>query len=135
LIRWPGHVKPRVSDELASSIDILPTLLAAQGMPPHSDMQGVNLLDAKAVAARHAIFGECFTHNAVDLGKPASSLRWRWVIDGNWKLMLPDAHNEPDARAELYDIVRDPYEKADLLGQKPEIVERLTRELDGWWKP
>ena len=135
LIRWPGHVKPRVSDELASSIDIVPTLLAALGMPPRPDMQGINLLDAKAVAARHVIFGECFTHNAVDLGKPASSLRWRWVIDDNWKLMVPDSHNEPESRAELYDVVADPYEKTELVGEKPEVVNRLTRELDQWWKP
>ena len=37
-------------------------------------MPGVNLLDAAAVARRPAIFGECFTHNAVDLDDPAAGL-------------------------------------------------------------
>ena len=42
-------------------------------------MEGVNLLDEQAVAERTAVFGEIFTHNAVDIHDPASSLRYRWV--------------------------------------------------------
>ena len=35
---------------------------------------GVDLLDERAVTARAAVFGEVFTHNAVDIDRPASSL-------------------------------------------------------------
>lgn len=133
MIRWPGKVKPRQSDQLAMSIDLAPTLLKAAGLKPTSDMQGLNLLDDKAVSRRKTIYGECFTHNAVDLHKPAASLRWRWVIDGDWKLILPAAQNEPEAKPELFKITEDPYEKVDLAGKEPEKVARLTRRLDAWW--
>lgn len=135
LIRWPGHVQPRTSDDLAMSIDIVPTLLAALEQPPPPAMQGINLLDEKTAAARHAIFGECFTHNAVDLDDPAANLRWRWVIDGHWKLILPDARNEPDAAIELYDLASDPHETRNLADSQPARVAELRSRLDAWWRP
>ena len=33
------------------------------------------------------------------------------------------------------DIVADPQETKDLAAQKPDVVEALRRQLDGWWKP
>ncbi len=131
LVRWPGRVKPGRSDALALSIDLAPTVLAAAGLKPSAAMQGVNLLDDKALAGRHAIFGECFTHDAVDLDHPAANLEYRWVIDGRWKLIVPKSGK----RLELYDVVADPHEKKDLAGGKPEMVKKLRQRLDGWWKP
>jgi uncharacterized sulfatase len=121
--------------ELASSIDLAPTLLKARGLPPAATMSGIDLLDEAAVKARSTIFGECFTHTAVDLSKPASSLRWRWLIAGRWKLMVPDATNEPKRHAELYDVIADPTEQKDLAASEPQRVTDLTRQLDGWWDP
>ena len=124
-----------MSEALASSIDLMPTLLAALGQPRATALQGVNLLDAQALADRKAIFGECFTHNAVDLERPAANLRWRWTIEGSWKLIVPDATNEPGQRVELYDLARDPREKTDLADQQPEVVAHLLAELNAWWSP
>jgi arylsulfatase A-like enzyme len=135
MVRWPGKVQPRISEALASSIDLMPTLLAALGQPRTGTMQGINLLDAPAVGSRKAIFGECFTHTAVDLNRPAASLRWRWTIEGTWKLMVPDATNEPGQRAQLYDLAKDPREETDLAGVRPEIVARLSAQLNAWWNP
>src|SRR5207248_2947112 len=95
LIRWPGKVQPQKSERLASAVDLVPTLLHAVGLKPTADMQGVNLLDAAAVARRQAIFGECFTHDAVDIDDPASSLRYRWSIADDWKLIVPHRLNVP----------------------------------------
>ncbi len=135
MVRWPGKVQPRMSDALASSIDLMPTLLAAVGQPRTGAMQGLNLLDARAVEDRKAIFGECFTHTAVDLERPPASLRWRWTIEGFWKLMVPDATNEPGQRAQLYDLAKDPREETDLADRRPEIVARLSAQLNAWWNP
>ena len=60
------------------------------------ERDGVNLLDEQAVSSRPAIFGEIFTHNAVDIHDPSSSLRYRWVVAGDWKLIVPDRRNEPN---------------------------------------
>jgi arylsulfatase A-like enzyme len=135
MIRWPGKVEPRVSDDLALSIDFAPTLLAAVGKKPSPDMQGINLLDRQATASRRAIYGECFTHNANDLNNPAANLRWRWVIDGNWKLIAPDAKNEPDEKVELYNLADDPHEEKNLAGVHPQRVAKLQKMLDAWWDP
>jgi arylsulfatase A-like enzyme len=133
MVRWPGKVKPKRTDDLAISIDIAPTLLTALGMKPAKEMQGVNLLDEKATGRRKAIFGECFTHNAVDLERPAANLRWRWMIEEDWKLIVPDAQNEPVAKTELYQVVRDPEERTNLAEQETQRVTRMTRTLDQWW--
>jgi arylsulfatase A-like enzyme len=132
MVRWTGKVQPKMSDDLAMSIDIVPTLLAALGKKQTEKMQGLNLLDAAAVKARKTITGECFTHNAVDLDKPEANLRWRWVIEGNQKLILPAKQNEQGG-PELYDLSADPNETKNLAESDAATVERLTKVLDGWW--
>ncbi len=132
MVRWPGRARPAISSSLAMSIDIAPTVLAAAGVKPTVDMQGINLLDQRAVAQRKLIFGECFTHNSVDLNDPAKSLEWRWAIEGRWKLIVPAG---PSPRVELYDILADPREQKDVAGDNRQTVEALRAKLDGWWKP
>ena len=133
LVRWPGKMKPKRFDHLASSIDLAPTALAAVGLKPTAEMLGINLLDETAAAKRQAIFGEIFEHNAVDIHKPASSLQYRWVIEGDWKLIVPAKQNVPKGKAELFNVVRDSQEREELAGKHPEKVARLTKQLDAWW--
>jgi arylsulfatase A-like enzyme len=134
LVRWPGKVKAERSPQLASSLDLAPTVLAAVGAKVPADLPGVNLLDGTAVSQRKTLFGECFTHNAVDLDRPASGLRWRWVIDGEWKLIVPAERNEPDGKIELFNIEADPTESRNLAETEPDRVKRLRGLLDGWWR-
>ncbi len=133
LIRWPARVAPQTRDDLASAIDIAPTILKAVGLEPASELQGVNLLDPQALAARTAIFGEIFTHNAVNLDDPASSLRYRWIVSGDWKLIVPDRRNEPAATAELFDVAHDPDEKRNLAAEQPQKVTELKARIEEWW--
>jgi len=135
IISWPDHVKPRRTDRLASSIDPVPTLLAAVKLQPTPRMPGINLLDEKALAGRTAIFGECFTHEAKDLSRPAASLRWRWMIEGEWKLVLPDPVNEPLSPIELYHLARDPHEERNLAERYPQRSRRMRKMIDSWWLP
>ncbi len=159
MVRWPGHAVPRYSTIPVSSIDIVPTILAALGQQQTPEMQGINLLDNHAVESRPAIFGECFTHNAVDLERPAANLRWRWVVSRGKKLIAPSAANEPtrantlspggrgqgegDAAAdtsgnsavELYNLARDPLERADVATSDAGVVNDLRAQLDAWWNP
>jgi uncharacterized sulfatase len=133
LLRWPGRIAPGRSGALAGSIDLVPTVLRAAGLPRDPALPGIDLTDAGTVAARGRLFGACFTHHAVDLGDPARSLRWRWVIEGRWKLIAPAAQNEPDAAPELYDLEADPLERSDLAGSHAARVAALRAELDAWW--
>ncbi len=135
LVRLPGKITPRTCDAPVSAIDIAPTVLKAAGMEPPSPLQGVDLLDDKAVSGQRAIFGEIFTHNAVDIHDPASSLRYRWVVSGDWKMIAPDRRNEPAGAVELFDVAHDPDETRNVAAEHPERVIDLTAELGKWWAP
>jgi arylsulfatase A-like enzyme len=134
LVRWPGKATPRTCNTPVSAIDVAPTILKAAGLAPQAGTDGVNLLDASAVSARPAIFGEIFTHNAVDIHDPSSSLRYRWVVAGDWKLIVPDRRNEPDAVVELFDLAHDPGEARNLAVENPQKVHNLRVMLNAWWR-
>jgi len=156
MIRWPGHVQPAKNESLASSLDILPTLLSAVGAKPSADLPGINLLDERAVAARKQVFGECFTVRSQTLDDPAANVLWRWTTDGRWRLIVPrtyqargllktiptDSYLTADlrdtlvaAQLMLYDVQADPREEHNLATQSPEIAAAMLHSLDDWWKP
>ena len=134
MVHWPGKVEPRFDEtHLASSIDLAPTILAAAGLEPTSEMQGINLLDAAAVHRRTAIHGEILEHDIQDMSDPVASLRFRWIIQDKWKLIVPHVGREPESPTELFDIVADPHERTNLAATNSEVVARLTRDLNRWW--
>ena len=134
IVKWPGTVKPGVSDTPVSSVDLAPTILAACGVAKTPDMPGLSLLDAKAVADRKAIFGEVFEHNAVDIHSPAANLQYRWVVADGWKLIVPHAPNVKGA-PELYHLAVDVREERNLAAMHADKVAAMTKMLDAWWKP
>ncbi len=134
MIRWPNKVAPKMDrTTLANAIDLAPTLLAACGLAPTKDMEGINLLDKAALAKRDAIFGEILEHDIQHMTDPVPSLRYRWVIEGRWKLIVPTKHRVPDGKVELYDLQDDPHETKNLADSRGDDVKRLTRKLDAWW--
>lgn len=134
MVRWPNKIAPRMSDVPISSLDILPTVLDAVGLKRPVELPGVNLLDEAAVSRRETVLGECFTHDARDLQNPAASLRWRWLVRGHWKLIVPTSQNEPGGQVELYDLQSDPHETQNLTESQPERVAKLRQSLDEWWR-
>ncbi len=89
MIRWPAKVTPAKSTSLASSIDIVPTVLTALELKVPNELKGINLLDSKALESRRHVFGEDFTIRSQTLDDPAANVLWRWVTDGRWRLILP----------------------------------------------
>jgi arylsulfatase A-like enzyme len=94
-------------------------------------MQGINVLDNKALSGRDAIFAENHKH---DFSSIDSSLLHRIIIDRNWKLILPGPINLPEAGPELYDLRKDPFEWRNLSEDHPEKVEELSWKLEEWWR-
>lgn len=156
LIRWPSRVTPAKSASLASSIDIVPTMLAALNLPAPAGLKGINLLDTKTVESRQHVFGEDFTIRSQTLDDPAANVLWRWVTDGRWRLVLPrtfeaegalktipsDRYLSPHLKATLqsaqpmlYDLQADPKEENNIASTRPEIVAALRTKLDTHWKP
>ncbi len=108
----PGSAGVRVARP-ASAIDVAPTVLDLLGLDPSPSHDGVSLLRPRE---RMALF---FTDY---------SLGWIGLRDGCWKLIF-----EVEARrARLYDLCRDPGERADLAAQEPERVEVYRTRVEEW---
>lgn len=143
MFRWPGKITPVERPELCSSIDIVPTLLAAAGAKSPENLPGLNLLpnleDATAID-RDAIYGESFAHDIADIENPDASLLYRWVIRGNDKLLLtydgrpgkmkfPPEGGEP----QLYDLKADPDENLNLAAKNTKLVSELSELITQWY--
>ncbi|MEO1526054.1 MAG: sulfatase [Planctomycetota bacterium] len=91
ILRWPGHIQPQIRNELVSTIDLMPTLLAVAGADSMEDLPGNNMMPLfgpKKVQWRTHLFAEYHTH--------ATGVNYypqRCVRDGRYKLiesLLPD---------------------------------------------
>lgn len=142
LVKWLGNVTPAKFDMPVSSLDIVPTILAACGITSDERLPGVNLIEiAKngGKSDRTALFGEVFDHDVADIDNPAASLQYRWVLaEGRWKLILPNLTGTPEKPdlslpPELYDVLADPQETKNFAAEQPERVKELTKQLDAWW--
>jgi uncharacterized sulfatase len=133
MVRLPRAVVPTVVDTPVSSIDIVPTVLAACGLPIPDTLAGINLLDPERVAARRAVFGAVYHHTAVDIDRPERNLLFRWVVSDPWKLIVPDETNSPGTPLELFEVSHDPHEMTNVAAQRQAELKRLQQLLDAWW--
>jgi uncharacterized sulfatase len=133
MVRWPHRLAPKRDDQtLVSSLDIVPTVLRAAGVESIEDLPGVDLLNEQQLSSRHAIFGEIFEHDVQDIANPLASLQYRWMIEGNWKIIVPQSSRVP-AGVELYDLYDDPQESKNLAKQYPDRVADLVEKLSAYW--
>jgi len=120
IARWPGRIPAgAVSEQVMISMDWLPTLVAAAGTQPDPAYppDGENLVPV--------LTGRAAPH--------ARKLFWRFkageqraVRDGDWKY-LKIAGNEF-----LFDVVKDPRERANLKDRYKDQFERLRSDWSGW---
>ena len=145
MFRWPGTISAADRPELCSSIDFVPTVLAAAGATGPHDFPGLNLLPelklGKAIE-RDTLFGESFAHDIADIENPHASLLYRWVIRDHDKLLLtydgaPGKMKYPPQSGEpqLFDLKNDPGEKMNLASNDPGLVKELRGLLDQWYVP
>lgn len=137
IVRWPGRVPAGTTcDELASTIDLLPTFAALAGAElPAQRIDGRDI--------RPLLFAE------PDARSPHESFACYYeggqlqaVRDRRWKLHFPhgyrrfagggkDGSPAPYASGrigfELFDLRADPGETTDVAAQHPDVVERLQR--------
>ncbi len=143
LFRWPARVKPQDRPELCSSIDIVPTILAAADAEIPNGLPGLNLLpnlEDRTPIQRDTIFGESFAHDIADIENPEASLLYRWVIRDHTKLLLtydgqPGKMKYPPEGGEpqLFDLKSDPHEKVNLAADQPHVVKELSDLLTQWY--
>src|SRR5712672_3903599 len=120
IARWPGRIAAgTVSEQVMISMDWMPTLLAAAGTQPDVayPADGHNLLPV--------LTGREQPH--------ARKLYWRFkaggqraIRDGDWKY-LQIAGNEF-----LFDVVKDPRERANLKDRYKDVFDRLKNDWEIW---
>ncbi|HSV08327.1 MAG TPA: sulfatase [Candidatus Binatus sp.] len=116
-----GHALAQVRDELATSLDIAPTIVAAAHAKPPAAMQGHVLpLDGGAAPARESTFAE------EDLeGNVLQAVRTR-----AWKLVTANPGNPRGlAPEELYDLPRDPGEHQNVIASTPAEADAMRAAL------
>lgn len=120
LMRWPGKVPAgKVTDEFLSSLEILPTLLAATGTPAPEGLKldGFDLLPVLrgGMASPRA---EMFWQRRGD--KAARVGQWKWVESAKGR--------------GLFDLAADPAEEHDLSTEKPEVLRMMLGRFAAWRK-
>lgn len=119
--RWPGRIPAGVSTNApASTLDLLPTLVALAGLPP---VEGS--LDGEAIIAQLTGAAES---NERTFFYFTTGTEVRAVRRGDWKLLLPFR----DQPAELYEISSDPGETFDLASNRPAMVRELSDVVQAW---
>ncbi len=129
ILRWPGRVKPGVSEALVCQIDFLASFAAMGGQPLGSNdaPDSTNILDA--------LFGKSGTGRD-HLVEQAGTLS---IIKGDWKYIEPsqgarmntntNTETGNDPAPQLYDLRTDIGEKQNVAGLHPQKVEELAAAL------
>lgn len=134
ILRLPGKTpKGGVLSDLASPMDIMPTLLAALGIPGPAGMEGRNLLDPAAHPPAYGVsedrkMGFLTVRDGrmkLVVQKASTARRNEWEAIRDWALFAPGS----PTTYELYDLVADPWELNDLSAKRPEDLRRLKAVL------
>ena len=144
LLRWDGVIKPATHEQLCSSVDLVPSILSAIGLEHKMPgLPGVDLMvSAKGVAdlKDRPVFGEIYPGDATSLGHPSRDIAYRWVRDGDYKLIIP--HGEKPwggyfDQPALFQVAKDPSEQTNLADnpRHADRVRKLRSLLDNWWTP
>jgi arylsulfatase A-like enzyme len=131
ILHWPKRLPRgrRVSAQV-SQIDIMPTLFELLELPRGSDMEGESMLpliDGRETCFRELAFAETTPAGWQAL---AGDNREIWCVRSKeWKLILNTDSDDRKQEYELYDLLCDPGERHNVLGERPDVAERLGREL------
>lgn len=129
ILKWPGKVKPGVSDAMICQVDLLASFadLTGQKLPHEAAPDSLDMLPA--------LLGQSKT-GRTSLVEHAGALS---LIVGEWKVI--EAHPGPklditknelgnDAKPQLFHLSVDPSEKNDVAEQHPDKVKELLAMLE-----
>ena len=128
IIRWPGITTAKaICNEPVFSCDLFPTLLRMAGLETQGPQKidGIDISPLLSEPNRKLKRNSLFFHypHYYPTTSPVSAIR-----SGDWKLL----EYFEDGRVELFDLASDLGEQVNLAPDKPEIVNRLRRDLNRW---
>lgn len=140
-VRWPARFKePRVVKQLASHIDIYPTVLDLCDVEPPKGLpiDGVSL--KPLLHGNDADWPErvLFTHNPINETNrypgAVRTARYRLVrtIRGSQGGSSATERDQDAPPWQLFDMQNDPGEKQNIANERPEVVQELSRLYEAW---
>jgi len=119
----PARFEPGRYGGLSEGVDVMPTLLEAQGISPRAwdkRTDGVDLLDL--------LEGEKPPKDHVFMKNAVRSERWKLLLDTAAGDLLGGETLPPleEISGELYDLENDPEERRDLFADRPEVAAELA---------
>jgi len=127
IIRWPGKIPARRDNLLLNPADMMPSLLGLMGLADHipSDIEGSNysaiMLGKPGTRPTSALYLNCSGQRGGNRG--LRTHRYTFAINRR-----KDGTNE----ILLFDNKKDPYQLENIAESSPEVVRRLTGELNQW---
>jgi len=118
IIRSPG-CKPKSDARLASHLDVPPTVLQLLGLPLHPSFQGESLLAADVSKDR-----DLFLVVQAPLADQTAIVKSGFKLIADFRL----------GRFHLYDLVNDPNERRDVVGEHPDMTRQLANRMLQWRK-
>src|ERR1051325_11028338 len=133
--RWPGRFQPGDVNKLTAHIDFFPTFaeLAGARIPSGVRLDGRSL--APLLRDRDAAWPDryLFTHvGRWEKGKAAES-KYAGCSVRNTRYNMVSSERSGRRAWELYDIPKDPGEKADIAGENAEAMRPMAAAYDQWW--
>lgn len=124
-IRWPGKIAAGSGSELrALSMDILPTLFEAAGVPVPNGIEGRSFLPTLFGKDQPALRQQLFFCRR-EGGTRYGGKTIEAVIEWPWKLL----QNSPWEPLELYNLQQDPTESKDLAKKNMKVFNRLNASM------
>jgi arylsulfatase A len=131
IARWPGKIPAgKVSTELITMMDMLPTLAALSGGEKPKD----RIIDGHDI--RPLLFGEPEARSPYDAFFYYYTDQLQAVRSGPWKLYLAGANRDAKGAKKaafdpkLFHLINDPDETNDQFTLQPDIVKRLLAHAD-----
>jgi arylsulfatase A-like enzyme len=130
IVRWPGHVKPGVSDALVSQVDFLASFAAFTKQPLDTDA-GPDSIDTMAAFLGESPRGR---ESVIEEGGGLALRRGQWkYIEPNKRQRISqdtgiELGNSPEPQ--LYDLSKDPGETKNLAAELPEKLRDLASALE-----
>lgn len=136
ITRWKGRIKPTVSNEVVCTIDFAASFAALTGQTPAMDacLDSFNVMDA--------LLGQTGAKGREHLLQQDNGSGNYGLRSGDWKLVRltqrgksqavvsKDDRPLPMAKHSLFNLKDDPGEQTDVSAKHPEVVERLTAQLE-----
>jgi arylsulfatase A-like enzyme len=119
-LSWPGRIPAgKVYDTPVSTLDFVPTALAAAGVPVEGDakLDGVDLVPHLAGQAT---------------GRPHEALFWRFGEQHAARRRRLEAGRAALGEELLFDLASDLGEKSDLAAKEPKRLEELRAAYAAW---